>query len=223
MNITEYCEKFMSNRERPIQRRVWDDVDFQEARSAVYIIGKHLEPAFSIDDYNRAEYSSILKWALGNKGELDPCKGLYLYGNTGTGKTMLVTIMRHISRYYGTGLVNECDVNVSYLIDKTARADEICDDYAETGDISQWVKYPSLCINDLGSEPAETVYMGNRRRVLRSILEQRADRADRMTIITSNFPPDSDDFVQMYGHRVRSRIQQMCNVVFLDGPDRRNN
>lgn len=206
--------------QRPL-RRTEVEVDIEEAWGAVMTIGRYLTPDFTIDKNNQHTYNAVLRWALNVEGELDPNKGLYLYGNTGTGKTMMMTIIRILCGYYQSGFT--FTNNGSYLIEKTVRADEICDDYADEGDLSQWVKYPSLCINDLGSEPAETVYMGNRRRVLRSILEQRADRADRMTIITSNFPPDSDDFVQMYGHRVRSRIQQMCNVVFLDGPDRRNN
>ena len=63
--------------------------------------------------------------------------------------------------------------------------------------------------------------MGNRRKVLRSIIEQRADRADRMTLITSNYPPDAEEIVQIYGYRVMSRIKQMCNVICLPGQDRR--
>ena len=219
-SIEEYIKTHMPLGQRPLKRNPVE-VDMEEAWGAVNTIGKYLTPDFVIDNDNRKAYTDVLRWCIGKEGNLDPNKGLYLYGNTGTGKTMMMAIIRILCNYYRAGFTYAD--RGSYLIDKTARADEICDDYAEEGELSQWVKYPSLCINDLGSEPAETVYMGNRRRVLRSILEQRADRADRMTIITSNFPPDSDDFVQMYGHRVRSRIQQMCNVVFLDGPDRRNN
>lgn len=218
MKIEEYCDKYLSQRLRPIQR-IQRDITAKEAGEALLAIGRHLTPDFVIDKDNRKAYTNVLRWCIGKEGELDLLKGIYLYGNTGTGKTLMLSLMLNICRYYKTGFSTATG---DYpLIDKTARADEICDDYAEEGDLTKWVAYPSLCINDLGAEPAETLYMGNRRKVMRSIIEQRADRADRVTLFTSNFPPDSDEIVAMYGHRVRSRLQQMCNVICLPGQDRR--
>lgn len=218
MNINEYCEKYLSQRLRPMQR-LNTGITVKEAGETLLAIGRYLTADFTIDKSNHDAYQDALTWCIGKEGKLDLNKGIYIYGNTGTGKTMLLALMLNICRYYGIQFrISNGD---HMLIGKTVRADEICDDYAETGDLSKWVDYPSLCINDLGSEPSETLYMGNRRRVMRSILEQRADRADRMTLISSNFPPDSEEIVQMYGHRVRSRIQQMCNIIFLPGPDRR--
>lgn len=218
MKIEEYCEKYLSQRLRPIQR-IQRDIDLKEAGDALLAIGRHLTPDFVIDKDNRKAYTDVLKWCIGKEGSLDLLKGIYLWGDTGTGKTLMLSLMLNISRYYGIGF--RTATGEYPLIDKTARADEICDDYAEEGDLTKWVAYPSLCINDLGAEPDETLYMGNRRKVLRSIIEQRADRADRMTLITSNYPPDAEEIVQIYGYRVMSRIKQMCNVICLPGQDRR--
>lgn len=218
MKIEEYCEKYLSQRLRPIQR-IQRDITAKEAGEALLAIGRHLTPDFVIDSDNRKAYTDVLRWCIGKEGELDLLKGIYLYGNTGTGKTLMLSLMLNICRYYKTGFST---ANGDYpLIDKTARADEICDDYAEEGDLTKWVDYPSLCINDLGAEPAETLYMGNRRKVLRSILEQRADRADRITLITSNYPPEAAEMESAYGQRVISRIHQMCNIIQLPGKDRR--
>ncbi len=218
MKIEEYCEKYLSQRLRPIQR-IQRDIDIKEAGDALLAIGRHLTPDFVIDKDNRKAYTDVLKWCIGKEGNLDLLKGIYLWGDTGTGKTLMLSLMLNVSRYYGIGF--RTATGEYPLIDKTARADEICDDYAEEGDLTKWVAYPSLCINDLGAEPDETLYMGNRRKVLRSIIEQRADRADRMTLITSNYPPDAEEIVQIYGYRVMSRIKQMCNVICLPGQDRR--
>lgn len=218
MKIEEYCEKYLSQRLRPIQR-IQRDIDLKEAGDALLAIGRHLTPDFVIDKDNRKAYTDVLKWCIGKEGSLDLLKGIYLWGDTGTGKTLMLSLMLNISRFYGIGF--RTATGEYPLIDKTARADEICDDYAEEGDLTKWVAYPSLCINDLGAEPDETLYMGNRRKVLRSIIEQRADRADRMTLITSNYPPDAEEIVQIYGYRVMSRIKQMCNVICLPGQDRR--
>lgn len=218
MKIEEYCEKYLSQRLRPIQR-IQPDITAKEAGDAIFSIGRHLTPDFVIDEDNRKAYNDVLKWCIGKEGNLNLLKGIYLWGDTGTGKTLMLSLMLNLCRYYKIGF--RIATGEYPLIDKTARADEICDDYAEEGDLTKWVAYPSLCINDLGAEPDETLYMGNRRRVMRSIIEQRADRADRVTLFTSNFPPNSEEIVQMYGHRVMSRIKQMCNVICLPGQDRR--
>lgn len=219
MNIEEYCEKYLSMRQRHIERNK-SNVSLEKAEEAMKAIGSHIVNPFVIDNANKEVYRDVLTWCLGQEGKLDLQKGLYIYGNTGTGKTLMMAIMSNVSSFYRVG-VFDSNGNGWNLMEKKARADEICDDYAEDGDIQRWVGYPSLCIDDLGSEPSETLYMGNRRRVLRSIIEQRADRADRLTCFTSNFPPDSDEIVQMYGQRVRSRLHQMCNIILLPGGDRR--
>ena len=90
---------------------------------------------------------------------------------------------------------------------------------AEEGDLTPWKEEISLCIQDLGNEPSEVMYMGNRRRVLRSVLEARGDMYDRLTLISSNFPPER--LGEVYGQRVASRIRQMCNPIYLGGSDRR--
>ena len=154
MKIEEYCEKYLSQRLRPIQR-IQRDIDLKEAGDALLAIGRHLTPDFVIDKDNRKAYTDVLKWCIGKEGNLDLLKGIYLWGDTGTGKTLMLSLMLNVSRYYGIGF--RTATGEYPLIDKTARADEICDDYAEEGDLTKWVAYPSLCINDLGAEPDETL------------------------------------------------------------------
>ena len=108
---------------------------------------------------------------------------------------------------------------ISPLAWTTYRADDICDLFSQDGDLHRWKETKSLCIQDLGTEPTELLYMGNRRRVLRSILEARGDVYDRLTLISSNFPPNA--LADTYGFRVQSRIVQMCNPIYLGGNDRR--
>lgn len=77
-----------------------------------------------------------------------------------------------------------------------------------------------LGIQDLGSEPTEAIYMGNRHELLRLNIESRADYST-MTFVSSNFPMLSTELRQKYGDRVQSRCRQMFNYYLLGGEDRR--
>jgi len=65
------------------------------------------------------------------------------------------------------------------------------------------------------------LYMGNRINVMRRILEYRGDQSDQITLITSNLPYNSKKFVELYGDRVASRLNEMCNYFEITGKDRR--
>ena len=78
-----------------------------------------------------------------------------------------------------------------------------------------------LAVQDFGSEPAESAYMGNKINVMKAIVEYRGDRADMITHFTSNLSLTGTRIGDMYGDRVSSRLRQMCNVYILKGKDRR--
>ena len=68
----------------------------------------------------------------------------------------------------------------------SVHADALCDIYTETGDIKRFKQRNILSVQDFGSEPLESLYMGNRLEVMRSLIEYRGDRSDCLTLITSN-------------------------------------
>ena len=80
---------------------------------------------------------------------------------------------------------------------------------------------PMLGIQDLGSEPQESLYMGNRVDVVRQLIEHRGDKTDEMTLITSNLKINGERLVNRYGDRVASRLVEMCNYFEIKGKDRR--
>lgn len=218
VNISEWCANNIGRSNRHVIREACN-IKLADAAKVVMAIGEYIAPNFTIDEDNKQTYKNLLTWCL-SQGPLDINKGIYLWGNTGTGKTLALAVLRNVCRYFN--IRADYGGEVHGLAWTTVHANEICDEYEENGNLSSWVDIPCLCINDLGTEPAETLYMGNRRRVLRTILEQRADRADRLTLITSNYPPNAEEISDMYGARVVSRINQMFNICPLFGPDRRN-
>ena len=89
------------------------------------------------------------------------------------------------------------------------------------GTFEGFKKMNIIGFQDLGSEPIESLYMGNRINVMRRILEYRGDQSDQITLITSNLPYNSKKFVELYGDRVASRLNEMCNYFEITGKDRR--
>ena len=204
-----------------------DDL-FAEAEA----VGEFRKPNFVIDADLLEVYLNIARWVVGDRSmrcinpetrlweKADLTKGLYIAGRTGCGKTWALEIFAflataHNIRYKAYGK--------DFLLDmQSYRADEITTDFLRQGDTSLYTdSVKVLVINDLGTEPEETLYMGNRVNILRQILEKRADDPSKLTLITSNIPMWDKAIATRYGDRVASRLRQMCNYLEIKGDDKR--
>lgn len=209
----------------------WYDLD--NAMKIVEAIGKSRNPAFVIDDENRFAFENFIKWAHCDTSMkcLDPVSGqvipgrlkhgIYIAGNTGTGKTWCMEIMQAYIQAIGIKVLWHNDNDPRPLYWRTIRADGLCDVWAESGNIQQYKTAPMLAIQDLGNEPPETLYMGNRLDVVRYVIEYRGDMHAEMTFITSNLRMGGDILKERYGDRVASRLMEMCNYYEIKGKDRR--
>ena len=207
--------------ERQVITKAPEGLDPMELITA---IGRKVCPAFRLDDDNRKIFENLRLWVEGRpftcwdqKGEYghlgDIHKGVYLAGPTGTGKSVALDVMREYARAWGVVVRMGCTVKP--LAWRTCRADDICDRYAAAGSLSTWKSETVLCIQDLGTEPMETLYMGNRVNVLRSVIEYRGDRRDQLTLVSSNYSMQKAG--EIYGKRVGSRLAGMCNYFVLKG------
>lgn len=209
----------------------WYDID--NAMKIVEAIGKSRNQAFVIDDENRFAFENFIKWAHCDTSMkcLDPVsgqvipgrlkRGIYIAGNTGTGKTWCMEIMQAYIQAIGIKVLWNTDNDPRPLYWRTIRADGLCDVWAESGNIQQYKTAPMLAIQDLGNEPPETLYMGNRLDVVRYVIEYRGDMHAEMTFITSNLRMGGDILKERYGDRVASRLNEMCNYFEIKGKDRR--
>lgn len=203
------------------------DWSMQDMQRAFILLGKERDSRFKLDSENIKAYCTLIFWLMNDsRGTcINPLtnkeiplrlnKGIYLAGNTGTGKTLAMQIL---SKVYNQTPFKKKETR---LLWNEERADRICERYLENGDLSLWKRTPFLCIQDLGSEPLEMVYMGNRVQPLRSVIESRGDNSDCITMVTSNIPLNHPDMVARYGERAVSRLVEMCNYVVLTGRDRR--
>ena len=215
-----------------ITRYVYADYDMQESLAIVEAIGKSRNPAFVIDDENRFTYENMIRWChCDTKMQaIDPVtkkvipgglkKGIYIAGNTGTGKSWCLEVMAAYAMAFGFVItLGETEKRMLYW--ENVRADDICEEYAANGTFQKFKTRNIYGIQDLGSEPAESVFMGNRIEVLRQLLEYRGDRTDQVTLFTSNLPMNHKILVDRYGDRVSSRLSAMCNYFEIRGKDRR--
>lgn len=205
--------------------------DMDTALYAVKRIGMERNPKFVIDEKNRFVYENLIRWVFGDEDMrcLDPetkeeiqgriNSGIYISGNTGSGKSWALEIMTALSTIDNiqiyTGSSERCLHWSNY------RVDEICDEYKKNGVIERFKLSPIIGIQDLGSEKTESMYMGNRENVMKNIIEYRGDRTDVITLITSNIPMIHNKIIELYGSRVSSRLKEMCNYFELKGIDRR--
>lgn len=216
-----------------IERFKYMPYEIDYALKIVEAIGKDRNPNFCIDEENRFLYENLIRWVHGDPAFIciDPetkktipgrlQAGIYIAGNTGTGKSWALEIM---SAYC---LLDNVQVNAGgvqcCLRWPCINADTICSKYTINGTIDEYKRKLVLCIQDLGAESIESIYMGNRICALRDILEYRGERPDQITIISSNLPINHDRLISRYGDRVASRLNEMCNYFELRGKDRRKN
>lgn len=232
--IKKLAEHIMRSRNLYTIQRFSYDIADETAMQIAAAVGRELCTGFTIDNDNRFVYTNTLRWLIGMpfeaidanhtgctiQGNLN--KGLFIAGPCGSGKSMLLTILAAIAGHFRIEYEfgGEHHKKLQWL---DRRADELCNQFILSGAdvVVEAKKADVLCLNDVGSEPAEQMYMGNRVNIIRQILEARGDKTGQFTLITSNYPMLSDQLAAQYGDRVVSRLQGMCNYFELKGKDRR--
>ena len=143
-----------------------------------------------------------------------PAKGLYLYGNTGTGKTYLASLIAQ--GFIGAGTVIFGDVP-----DLMARLKATFDDGGTEALINRYCRCDLLVLDDIGAGQITAWNAG----VLYQIINARYN-ADKPIIVTCNYDLNglqgalskTDAFT---GKRIASRLSEMCIQAFLGTIDRR--
>lgn len=231
INIKDAIQQLKEQGMFPSIVRYRKDYDMAQSQELVTEIGRQRTENFSIDSDNIFCYENFIKWLHGDTTmlALDPMtrltirgdltKGIYIAGGTGTGKSWCMEIMRAYAHLVGLK-ISFGDEKI-FLNWRISRATSVVDKFIETTSIEEYKTCRVLCIQDLGSEPLESLAMGNRSNVMRSLLEYRGDRSDLLTLVTSNIALCNPLLVQFYDTRVASRLQGMCNYFELRGKDRR--
>ena len=135
------------------------------------------------------EYDEIIKWMSDTQG-----KGLFLIGNCGRGKSIIITGVLPLIFNAKRGKI---------LKPITARK------------LHKITEYPTpfIVIDDIGTEEIINDYGTKIDAVENAIFEAEDDL--KLLLLTSNL--DAKAIKQRYGDRIYDRIKRLCLVVFMKG------
>ncbi len=176
-------------------------------------VAESICPGYAVNHNNRSIISNIFRWCMMLDGELNPTKGLWLYGNIGTGKSTLLHIIKCFCHD-----IRPRDADGNYYSFAIVNASEICADFTKRGyeGIDVWMKSSRLAIDERGREPMVTGYYGNAMNVLQQILQTRYDnRFNNFTHVTTNLT--EDEIKARYHAHIYDRCKEMFNFVYFGG------
>ena len=192
-----------------------------EAESRIIAKGSELFEGFEISDDIRPTYEKLSSYFSVKTGELDLKKGILLAGNIGTGKTIAMHVFarlkgfkvistRHIVRDFANKGMDALDQygRNSFKINPGGHLDRS--------------QPQTICFDDLGLEDTNSQLYGNKANVMAEILIDRYEHwrfCEMMTHATTNL--NLTKIAEMYGDRVMDRINEMMNVVLLEGQSKR--
>lgn len=203
--------------------------DMQNLLDVIEAVGKARDPRFTLDGENMFTYENVVKWVMADPTikALDPhtgkpvagdlTKGIYIGGNTGSGKSWCLELASYLAHIVNARY--KAGASASNLEWRNHRAAEVCKQFTRTGDVDNLYAVPVLGLQDVGSEPQDCTFMGNRVDVIRQLLEYRGDIHSQFTLMTSNLL--YEEMTARYGDRVSSRLYGMCNYYEIVGKDRR--
>ncbi|MDE5659303.1 MAG: hypothetical protein K2I28_00230 [Muribaculaceae bacterium] len=205
---------------RHSQRAKLSDDRIKELKRRFIDVARSVCPEFTVYPETRAAINDIFHWCLKLDGPLDPERGLWLWGNIGTGKSTMLAIIREfchqyrghsheMSRFYPRG--DKLGSPYWFAINNTS---DICSDFATNGysALNKYVLNGRLALDDLGAEPRLTGNYSSLINVIQEILHRRYDyRRLNFTHVTTNLSPDQ--IAEAYGERVADRCLEMFNFI----------
>lgn len=138
-------------------------------------------------------------------------RGIFLYGNTGVGKT-----------FYASAVANEVRKKGDYVLIGSASefVRYYTRDYGRNEEAERQIEtYPLMVIDDIGMEKSSD----NSLATMNEIIDIRY-LSHKPLICTSNYPLNKlYEGTGAYGSRIASRLTEMCVPYQVTGKDRRNN
>lgn len=210
-----------SDQEPDISSDQWEK--YQEWRAEVFKWACHTEcPSFDINGRNKATMNEVFLYANGCSKKLDSSKGLWIHGPVGTGKSTIIRILRtydyqvHYNKADWKSTGGFGIVSASLVSNQFARNGlEGIDKYTYNNNEPK-----TYAFDEVGREPLPTKYYGTEMNVMQFIFQTRYELRHRcITHVTTNMDPEN--IVNRYDDYIADRVNEMFNVIKLDGESRR--
>lgn len=199
-------------------------IDWNLHANGILNIAKHLEPNFIIDKTNKLIMKLLLQYFTGNKEFCDTLellngvrgnlsKGLYLVGDVGTGKTLLMKIFKEYTKNIlsrnSFNSINEIDLINLISVEGTKAIERF--GYNSGSPIT-------LYIDDFCSKNQKVKFYGQEIDVLDNLLTIRYiifNKYRKLTHISTNKFPN--ELSKIYDNRLIDRFVEMFNVINMTG------
>ena len=209
MNVKEILEKEKELAKNGLDRRkkFFCNITINQAKNAWLAIGKRITgKEYVIDNDNKELVTQIIKWLIMDEsfnGSLH--KGIWIIGEKGTGKSLIMEIFIEMLRYANKIVANYTSLQIVRIFEESLPKDRLF--------------VSPLYIDDLGTEQPEVKVFGTVVLPVYEVLNERYSSKKFMTFVTSNLDPSQ--VKQRYGDRISDRIREMFNVLVLSGKSRR--
>lgn len=176
---------------------------------------------FKIHEEDHEIVFKLIAYFVGDKSNaeklgLELQKGILLTGPIGCGKTSLMNLMHFVPPPERNHIMKACwDVSFEFI----QEGYEVIWRYSRMSFNNSRPKI--YCFDDLGTEQS-LKYFGNECNVMGEILLSRYElftSQKMITHITTNL--SATEIEQAYGNRLRSRMREMFNLVFILSSDKR--
>jgi len=155
------------------------------------------------------------EYFMGISKVLTPEKGLILMGDTGVGKTTILTAFLSVPY---------CSFSDFDLVDFRAAKFRSCisviQDYnriKRSNENTDWLSenlFGDIYFSDLGSEPTHDFARKDEESLMSKVIEQRYLHKSGRTFFCTNL--NQDEIARKYGKRINSRLAQMCHFIDLN-------
>lgn len=179
----------------------------QFLRIASEMIGKD----YQVSKANGIIITNLLIYFTGNAGNYDLNKGIYIYGDYGLGKTILMASIRKLLAIYFPFNAN------GFL---SVSLEKIIEHYKNTGNVTKYGygindNPINLCIDEFGKEMNEKIYGTSADNVIHSLFMMRYElfQKGKLTHVTSNFNPNEINIEPI----IKDRMAEMFNFIEIKG------
>lgn len=186
---------------------------------------KSVCPGFKITANMKPLLNDLVRWCLMLDGKHDPRKGLWLWGDIGTGKSTMLEIIREYCRivrppvrYREKDHPKELRKDTWVYNFRITNASYVAGAFAKEGypGLEEYIITPRQAFDEVGRECNPTGYYGNMENVFQYIMQRRYDlRHGDFTHVTSNLSPEQ--IGEIYGDHIYDRCFEMFNFVEMSG------